>query len=448
MLSKLKKLVPKPLLQAWHWSLAQLAAAWYGYPSKRMIVIGVTGTNGKTTTANLVARLLEEAGYAVGLTTTVNFRIAGKEEVNAMKMTMPGRFFLQRMLHRMDKAGCRYAVIETSSQGIEQYRHLGVEYDIAVFTNLTPEHIEAHGGFEAYKNAKLKLFRSLARRRRKSVPWHGDVRKVSVVNLESEHAADFLEPPADKKYGFLADGGAKSAGKARWPIAVVKATNAEIRTEGSSFEVRGTKFDLLLPGRYNLMNALAAVCVGLSQALPLETMARALSKVTGVPGRFEFIDEGQEFSVIVDYAPEPESLRQLYEVVKAMPGKRVIHVLGSAGGGRDAARRPVLGGIAGRNADIVIVTNEDPYDEDPQAIIEAVAGGAEAAGKKEGETLFRLPDRRQAIKKAVEIARDGHVVLLTGKGAEQAIAGKGGELTPWDERETARELLRHRLGKV
>jgi UDP-N-acetylmuramoyl-L-alanyl-D-glutamate--2,6-diaminopimelate ligase len=448
MLSALKKRIPKPLLQAYHFVLAHLAAAWYAWPSRRMVVIGVTGTNGKTTVVNLVARILEEAGEKVGLTSTVNFRIAGQDVLNDMKMTMPGRFFLQKTLHRMAEAGCRFAVIETSSQGLDQFRHLGIEYDVAVFTNLTPEHIEAHGGFANYKAAKLKLFRHLTRHARKSLPLRGDVKKVIVANLESEHAWDFLDAPADKKYGFLAEGADKEAGKAAWPMAVVKALDVKLEAAGSSFTVRDARFALKMPGRYNVLNALAAISVGLSQGVPLETMVRALAKVDNVPGRFERIDEGQDFAVIVDYAPEPESLRQVYAAIDRMPRKRLIHVLGSAGGGRDVARRPILGRMAGEKADIAVVTNEDPYDDDPNVIIAQVAAGALEAGKREGETLLRIEDRREAIRRAIALAEAGDVVLLTGKGAEQAIVGRGGKLSPWDERTVAREALRERLGKA
>ncbi len=448
MLSSVKKFVPKPLLQAYHWALAYLAAAWYAWPSRRMVVIGVTGTNGKTTTVNLIARILEEAGEKVGLTSTVNFRIAGHDVLNEKKMTMPGRFFLQKTLHRMAEAGCRYAVIETSSQGLDQFRHLGIEVDVAVFTNLTPEHIEAHGGFSNYKNAKLRLFRHLTKRGRKTLPMRGDVKKTIVANLESEHALDFLGAAADKKYGFLADGADKPPGAVVWPMAIVKALDLRLNPEGSSFVVRETRFEIKMPGRYNVLNALAAISVGLSQGIPLDTMAKALAKVDNVPGRFERIDEGQDFAIIVDYAPEPESLRQVYAAVERLPHRNIIHVLGSAGGGRDVARRPILGRLAGEHADIAIVTNEDPYDDDPRMIIEQVAAGAIEAGKKEGETLFKIDDRRAAVEKAIALAGTGDVVLLTGKGAEQAIVGRGGKMTPWDERKVARELVRRRLGKL
>ena len=448
MLSRLKRFIPKSLFPAYHWALAYVAAAWYHWPSKRLIVIGVTGTNGKTTTANLIAAVLEASGAKVGLTTTANFRIAGEETVNALKMTMPGRFFLQRMLRRMVDAGCRYAVIETSSQGLEQFRHLGIEYDVAVFTNLTPEHIEAHGGFENYKRAKLKLFQRLARDRRKHLPGRGDVLKTIIVNLESEYAWEFLDHRADKKYGYLIEGGEHAVGtEADRPLTFVKALDYAVMPAGSIFSVHGTRFDLKLPGRYNALNALAAIAVGLSQDIGLEMMARALARIEFVPGRFERIEEGQDFQVIVDYAPEPESMRQLYGVIETMPKKRLIHVLGSAGGGRDKSRRPVLGDFAGRRADIVIVTNEDPYDEDPQAIIDAVAAGALQAGKREGINLFRVLDRRTAIARALDLAGPGDLVLLPGKGSEQAIMGPNGTSTPWDERQAVRDLLRLRLSR-
>lgn len=448
MLGMIRKLVPKPLMQAYHWSLARLAAAWYGHPSKRMVVIGVTGTNGKTTVVNLIASVLEEAGHMVGLTSTVNFRIGKSEIVNATKMTMPGRFFLQKTLARMADAGCHYAVIETSSQGIAQFRHIGIEYDLAVFTNLTPEHIEAHGGFENYKRAKLKLFESLMDHKRKHLDWRGDVQKLSVVNLESEHGMDFLKPKSDKKYGYFAKASEEGMQSAPWPIVPVKALDLSVTDHGSDFRVRDTPFHLQLPGRYNVMNAMAAVAVGLSQGVKLETAASALGKIEHVLGRFERIDEGQDFAVIVDYAPEPESLRQLYGVIDGMPHHRIIHVLGSCGGGRDVARRPVLGKLAAEHADHVVVTNEDPYDDDPTEIVNQVADGARKAGKEEGKNLFRILDRREAIEKAIGLAEKGDIVLLTGKGAEQAIVGKGGKKTPWDEREVARSVLRKRLKKV
>lgn len=456
----IKKLLPSAALDTYHRTLAYLAALRYGFPSRRMIVIGVTGTNGKSTVSYMIARVLEEAGHKVGLTTTVNFRIAGEEWLNDTKMTMLGRFRLQALLARMVAAGCRYAVVETSSEGIKQHRHAAIDYDAAVFTNLTPEHLESHGGFENYKRAKGELFAKLSRDRMKTFDGVA-VPKVSVVNLDSEHAPFFLSFAANKKYGFLverasgsslvaaseSESDAEQSGVAgvrreiQYPLAIVKALDVRVTPQGSEFTVRGVKIRLKMLGLHNVENALAAVAVGLSQGVPLETMTAAFAKLEGVPGRLEAIFEGQDYSVIVDYAPEPESMRKLYEVVRMLPHGRVIHVLGSAGGGRDRDRRPVLGRLAAEGADVVIVTNEDPYDDDPRIIMEEVAEGARAAGKRDGESLFLIDDRAAALAKAVELASAGDLVLATGKGAEQAICVADGRKQPWDERVELRKAI-------
>ncbi len=440
----LKKLAPPFVLDLYHRTLALAAAARYGHPSEKMIGIGVTGTNGKSTVCAMIARVLEEAGRRVGMTSTVTFKIAGEERLNDKKMTMLGRFALQKMLAQMAAAGCEYAVIETSSEGIKQHRHAGINYDVAVFTNLTPEHLESHGGFEQYKRAKGELFAKLGRDPVKRLRG-GPVPKTSVANLDSADAAYFLGFPANKKYGFLVEKTPGAAIPDVSPLVVVKATDVATRPDGSAFAVHGVPFVLSVPGIFNVENALAAVSVGLSQGIDLPTMAAALRKFGGAPGRLEFIDEGQPFTAIVDYAPEPESFRKLYDVVAMIPKARVIHVLGSAGGGRDRDRRPILGALAANSADVVIVTNEDPYDDDPAEIIEQVAAGARRAGKKDGVDLFAILDRGAAIAKAVALARPGDLVLLTGKGAEQAICVAHGGKIPWDDRTKLRAALKKRL---
>lgn len=444
----LKKIAPAGAIRAYHRGLAAAAAARYGNPSSKMIVVGVTGTNGKSTSSNMIARVLEGAGFRVGLATTCNFRIAGKEWLNDTKMTMLGRFRLQKLLADMVKAGCEYAVVETSSEGIAQYRHAGINYDVAVFTNLTPEHIESHGGFENYKAAKGKLFAKLAAEPRKRLGGR-DVPKTIVANLDSPHAGFFLKFTANKKYGFAVErkGEVREAPKlVEWPIAVVKALRVELGPEGSRFTVRDVPFRLKMLGMINVENAMAAIAVGLSQGLDLQVMSRALDGVATVPGRQEKIDLGQDFTAMVDYSHEPESFKRLYEIVAAYPKKRVIHVIGSAGGGRDKARRTVLGALAAKHADLVVVTNEDPYDEDPQAIIDAVARGARDAGKKDGIDLFVVHDRRDALEKAVNMAEKGDLVLATGKGAEQWICVADGKKVPWDERTEMRRAIAKKLG--
>ena len=443
MKSKLKKLIPASFFDVYHLVLAYIAALRHGFPSEKMIVIGVTGTNGKSTTSNLIARILEETGAGVGLTTTVNFRIAGQDWLNDTKMTMLGRSRLQNLLARMVASGCRYAVVETSSEGVKQHRHAAINYDVAVFTNLTPEHLESHGGFENYKKAKGELFRHLTSRPVKKFDGR-EVVKTSVVNLNDPHAGYFLGFPAPKKIGFRAELPGRVAAPADGAETVI-ATDIRVTAEGSLFKVGGVAFELKLVGAFNVENALAAIAVTRSLGVPLETAAEALAEVEVVPGRMEFVSAGQPFSVLVDYAPEPESFRKLYEAVALFPKKRIIHVLGSCGGGRDRDRRPVLGRLAAEHADMVIVSNEDPYDDDPMEIIREVAAGASEAGKKEGENLFLILDRKEALQKAIALAEPGDIVIATGKGAEQAIVTAGGVKQPWDERVQLREAIVRRL---
>ena len=436
--------------------LALAANVVYGFPSEEMMVIGVTGTNGKSTTAHLIAKMFEGAGFKVGAASTVGFKVADREWLNNKKMTMLGRFALQKLLRQMVEAGCQYAVIETSSQGVEQFRHLGVNYDVAVFTNLTPEHIEAHGGFENYKKAKGKFFAHLTTKPRKVIDGKS-APKVSVINLDDEHAEYFAGFGADEKWGY----GIKfQIQNSKFQIndklqitnyKLIRAENVEIGPNGSRFIIHnppageaGSKFIIHLLGEFNVYNALAAVCVGLSQGLEMDAISKALEKIGGVPGRMEFINEGQNFKVLVDYAHEPVSMGKLYKTIHTsyfiLHTSKIIHVLGSAGGGRDKCRRPILGGIAAKNADCVIITNEDPYDEQPMEIINNVAAGAQS--KQEGVNLFKILDRGEAIEKAISLAREGDLVLITGKGSEQAICVADGKKIPWDDREKVREIIR------
>jgi UDP-N-acetylmuramoyl-L-alanyl-D-glutamate--2,6-diaminopimelate ligase len=438
----LRRLTPTPVLLAYHRTLSAAAAWRFGRPSLKMTVIGVTGTNGKSTTCNLVAAALEGAGLTVGITTTVNFRLAGRTWLNDSKMTMLGRTRLQSLLAQMVKAGCSHAVIETSSEGIKLKRHADIAYDVAVFTNLTPEHLESHGGFDNYRRVKGELFAKLSRDPRK-VFGGRPVPKVIIANLDSPYADYFLSFAADRKIGFTCHDNPAPAGVER-----LMAEQIELRADGSSFIVSGVPVQLQLPGAFNVENALAALAVAQSQGVDLATAARGLAAVPVVPGRMEFIEAGQDFRVLVDYAPEPESFRQLYEAVKLFPDRRIIHVLGSCGGGRDRDRRPILGELGARHADVVFVTNEDPYDDDPMAIIQEVAAGARAAGKREGEDLFLVLDRAEALRRAVQMAQPGDLVIATGKGAEQAICVAGGKKLPWDDRVKLREAIaaRHQTG--
>ena len=413
-----KKFIPDFLIDRYHLFLSAIGAFLYGFPSKGMIIIGVTGTNGKTTVIDLTVRILEEAGYKVASLSSIEFKIHEKTWQNTLKMTMPGRLKLQKFLSQALNADCQYVVLEVTSEGIKQCRHRFVDFNVAVFTNLTPEHIESHGSFEKYKKAKGKLFKICS--------------KLHIINLDDKNAGSFLEFPADKKYGYSLNDG-------RWiapNLEKVEARNYQLLSNGSKFFIGDTEFRLNLLGKFNIYNALAAICIALSQGVALGSCKKALEKAEGCAGRIEEVI-AKPFKVFVDYAFTPAALEQVYETIhnplfQISPNSKLICVLGSCGGGRDKWKRPVLGEIAGKYCDEIIITNEDPYDEDPAEIIKQVAEGAGAKAKK-------ISDRRQAIKKALSLAKAGDVVMITGTGCEPWMCVANGKKIPWDDRRVVRE---------
>ena len=336
----IRKLIPESVINRYHYALARAAATLYKHPSNDLVVIGVTGTNGKSSTTEFIGRMLEHAGARVGWTGTASFKIADREFVNDQKMTMLGRFATQKMLRQMVDAGCTYAIIETSSQGIAQSRHVGINYDVVVFTNLTPEHIEAHGGFEPYKQAKKQLFVHAKHSRRKKI--QGQVfEKTAVVNLMSPYASEFLSIGLDRSFGFGLDGYVIEPSEDR-PMSIVPVIAEDVVYAPNSigFVLNRLHMHAPLVGRFALENVLAAISVCRALGLDWESLRDAVSHLETIPGRFERIEEGQSFSVIVDYAYEPAALNAIYDTIKLFAHKKIIHVVGSAGGGRDVARRP------------------------------------------------------------------------------------------------------------
>lgn len=414
----LKKILPMRFVLFFHYLTAWAGAVWYGFPSRKMVVIGITGTKGKTSTANFIWACLSAGGIKTGIISTANIRIGTVERLNAYHMTMPGRFTIQKIMSEMVRAGCRYCVIETTSEGIKQYRHSGIAYDTAVFTNLSPEHLESHGGsFKNYKRTKGKLFASV---------------KTIIANADDAHAEFFLSFPAVQKISF---GVLKNA--------EVRAENIRETVQGVEFSVGGKLFRTSMLGRFNVYNALPAIIISHRAGVDDAAIAQGLSGLQVIPGRMEIIDEGQKFLVIVDYAHEMVSMSAALGTARtiAMNGARVIVLLGAEGGGRDKAKRSQMGEIAAKMADYVVVSNVDPYDDEPKQILEDIALAAERSGKKRGENLFFIEDRRGGIKKALSLAREGDVVLITGKGAEQSMI-IGGVSIPWDDRNVVREELR------
>lgn len=443
-LSLLRNVLPPPILRLYHRMLSDFAAALYRRPSELMMVIGVTGTNGKSTTSQFIGRLLMNCGYRVGWTTTAGFKIATHEWENKTKMTMLGRFQTQKLLRQMVDAHCSHAIIETSSQGVVQDRHRNINYDTVVFTNLTPEHIEAHGGFEKYKAAKGALFAHAAASVRKP-QQNAKFPKTAVVNLDDPHADYFLSFGMDRRVGF----GIEGRKKAEHPVDIeLVARDVALSAQGTNFTLDGLRFQMQPFGEFNLYNMLAAIATCVAHGVPLIKLQHAVPQVPRVSGRLELIDEGQPFTVIVDYAYEPAALEALYAAVDLIPHKRVIHVTGSCGGGRDIARRAEIGRLVGTRADLMIVTNEDPYDEDPMTIINQISEAAVLAGKQDGHTLFRILSRRDAVYKAIELAQRGDLVLITGKGNELVMAVSAGQKLPWDDRVVARTALKTRTHAV
>ncbi|MBI2644386.1 MAG: UDP-N-acetylmuramoyl-L-alanyl-D-glutamate--2,6-diaminopimelate ligase [Candidatus Wildermuthbacteria bacterium] len=423
----LKKIFPPFILSWYHFVLAFVAAAWYRFPSRDLTVIGVTGTNGKSTTVDMISRIFAEAGIATASLSSIRFQINEKEWRNTLKMTMPGPFFAQRFLRKAVNAGCTHAVTEVTSEGILQYRHRFIKFHTAVFTNLSPEHIERHGSFEHYRQAKGGLFQA--------------AQQVHITNGDDKNSEYFLQFAAREKWIY---GLKNSKSEIRNPkqipntkYQILNIENIQIERNGVEFFVKGTEFHLKLLGEFNAYNALAAICVGLSQNIPLETCKNALENIEKVPGRMELIIQ-KPFWVFVDYAFTPNALEKVYRTLKELqhiPNTKLVCVLGAAGGGRDKWKRPVLGRIAASYCDKIIVTNEDPYDENPTEIIEQVAEGA-------GEEAEKILDRREAIGKALHLAGSGDVVVITGKGSEDSIDVAGGKKIPWDDREVVREEFR------
>lgn len=425
----LKKLFPEKLLLYFHYLKALAAVLVYRFPTKHLYVIGITGTKGKTSSANFIWSVLTASGYKVGLIGTANIKIGDKEQLNEFHMTMPGPFTLQQIFREMLKAGCTHAVMEATSEGMKYWRHVGIKFDCAIFTNLTPEHLPSHGNsFEKYKRVKARLFQALGNHR-KTISGK-PVQSLSITNFDDEHQKFYKHFSADKKLTFGTREGAE-----------IKAVDIRETTEGVDFKVGTVSFHLNMLGRFNVYNGLPAITLGRALKLPDENIRAGIAALKNIPGRMEVITAGQNFTTIVDYAHEKVSMNLLLDAGRNMAsGHRVIVLLGAEGGGRDKAKRLHMGEAAGKKADFVICSNVDPYEDDPTPIVEDIAKVAEQFGKKRGLDLFVIEDRREGIKKALSLATEGDIVLITGKGAEQSIVING-KSSPWDDRLVVREEL-------
>jgi UDP-N-acetylmuramoyl-L-alanyl-D-glutamate--2,6-diaminopimelate ligase len=408
----LKRIIPAPILSPlvslYHRGIAYGSALWYGFPTRKLFVIGVTGTKGKSSTVEMVNAILEEAGYRTAVASTIRFKIKKNSRPNLFKMTMPGRGFLQRFFREALREECTHAVLEITSEGARQFRQRGIALDALIFTNIAPEHIESHGSYEHYKIAKLGIGKSLS---------HSPKRpRIMVANADDEIGKKFLELPAD----------------VRLPFRLLDAAPYETLDGKISMTFKDTTFEVPFPGTFTILNALAAAKLTHAMGISVETIARGLAHMKPILGRVERIDCGQDFVAVVDYAHTPDSLRALYA---AFPNRRKICVLGNTGGGRDTWKRPEMGKIADDACETVILTDEDPYDEDPVKIVTDIALGMH---RKKPVIIM---DRRKAIREALSMARTNDAVLISGKGTDPFIMGANGAKTPWSDARVVTEEL-------
>ena len=432
--------LPQIVVASTRAALAEAASWWYGDPSRELGIVGITGTDGKTTTSFLAVAALEAAGLSTGLIGTVETKVGGLREAHAEHLTTPGALDLQQALRAMAGAGNRAAVLETTSHGLATDRVRAVAYDAAILTNLSHEHLEFHGSWEAYRDAKLSLFERLA-----TTPAYaakGDAApawpRTAVINADDPSAGAFV--------GVAQEAGAAIVTYGADEHADVRLTRVEEdgRRLRVAYESRAgaATLQIRLAGRFNAYNALAVVALGEGLGLDAAAIRAGLESVERVPGRMETVDAGQPFGVVVDFAHTPASLQAVLDTlapVAAARGGGLIAVFGSAGE-RDTDKRPMMGRIAGERARLVVVTDEDPRNEDREAILEQIAAGAEDAGRRRDRDLLLIADRPAAIAAAFERARPGDVVLLAGKGHETSIIGPGGPV-PYDERRTAEAAL-------
>ena len=409
-----------------HAAMEDMVPFFYDYPGKKMRMIGVTGTNGKTTTTHIIAHILRSAGYHVGVIGTIHALI--DDEELPIHNTTPDVVELQQFLALMCDRGITHVVMEVSSHALAMNRVAGCEYDTAVFTNLTQDHLDYHKTFDNYFAAKAKLFQSLS---------GSDLvkeNKTAIINIDDPYGQKMLTMCSCKvlTYGVEKD-------------ADLKGANLKVGLKGSSFDVAGpfgnVSLQMKLTGLFNVYNTLAAIGAAHAEGVSTEIIDKAIQEFQAVAGRFELVEAGQDFAVVVDYSHTPDSLEKALTTARAMKPKRIIAVFG-CGGDRDRTKRPIMGKIAAENADIPIVTSDNPRSENPDAIVAEVEEGVKQ-GLKQGQQHEVIVDRRSAINRAIELAQTGDIVVIAGKGHETYQILNTGTIH-FDDREVAREAIKGR----
>lgn len=397
----------RSLLLPYHFIWTVAAVVYYRFPARHLTVIGVTGTKGKSSVSEMMHAVLTLHGHKTVLSSTIHFVIGTEARANRFKMTLPGRGFIQKLLREAVTAGCTHAVIEVTSESALQYRHLFLDLDALIFTGLEKEHLESHGGMENYLQAKLRIGTALV---------HSPKRPRTIVaTADNAYGERFLSLPVENQISF----------------SVTDVQNLTLTPTMVSFTYSGVSFTVPHPGEFSLRNALSVTKLAEVLGVPVATSASALGSLETIQGRVERVEAGQAFLAVVDYAHTPDSLEALY---RAYEGKRKICVLGNTGGGRDTWKRPAMGALADSYCDEVILTDEDPYDEEPYRIVNEMAKGMK-------RTPHIIMERRDAIAQALAMAREGDAVLITGKGTDPYIMRARGEKEVWSDSRVVREEL-------
>lgn len=426
-LKTIKKIIPGSVFRffqpAYHFLLALTGNIVYRFPGYKMTVIGITGTNGKSTTCDVLCEVLKASGEKVGMISTVDIEIAGKRVENKAGRTTIGRWGTHKLMRKMVSSGCKYVVIEVASEGIAWHRIFGIPFDAAVFTNLAPEHLNYHKTMENYRNTKGKLFKKL------NSPYNWKkTKKVSVVNADDSETDYFLSFKADQKYSFGITKGH------------VLAKNIKLKMDGTEYEITFESHDYKIKtgalGEFNVYNELAAFCIGWAYGMDPQKMVKVLGEFKGTRGRAEKMKSKKDFGFIVDYAVTPDAQEVLYKSLREITKGRLISVFGATGD-RDKLKRPKMGKVAAELTDLIFLTDDETYTEDPADIIAQVYKGVPEKLKGKVEIVT---DRLEAIKKAIKKAEKNDIIILTGIGHQKS-RNMDGKKVPWDERQIVTNLL-------
>ena len=427
----LRKILPSWVFQLQHYLEARLAQLIYRNPSNKMIIIGIVGSKGKTTTANILWGILNSKTHPTGLIGTADIQIGNHKVKNHWHKTMPGRWHTQKLLSRMLQADCKYAIMEVPSEAQQNWRHIGINFDLIIFTNVTNEILAVHkNSLELLHKHNKRLLSKFYKLNRKTID-RITVPKIILANQDSNYFNDYFKFKADQKYAYSVNNSTSD----------FFATDIRSGIKGSQFKIQKQNFELNIPGEINISNATAAIATAKILGLSLKQVSKKLSTYKEVPGRMNLIEEGQPFTVVIDYAHEESGLNYILKWANQVKLKhsKVITLICGQGGGRDVKKRPLMGEMAAQQSDFIVVSNDDVYDDDPQQIIQDIIKGAKKV-RPNLERVFNIEDRREGIAKALSLATKDDIILITGKGVDTSMIIAGSKI-PWNEHQVVKEEL-------